>query len=254
MKKLIAANWKMYKVPHEARIEAEGLKTLLSSADLAEKEVVLFVPAINLISFAALCHGGAFSLPFTYGGQNFYPAEEGAFTGENSLNMISATGANWVLIGHSERRMYFHEDNAFLAQKLEFALNKGFSTVFCIGESLEEREANKLEEVLTNQLKEGLAKLPKDYEVEKLSIAYEPVWAIGTGKVANEADIEHAHSLVRKILAEIIQQKAEETRILYGGSVKPDNAASILKIKNVDGVLVGGASLDAESFNKIVIS
>ncbi len=255
MKKLMAANWKMYKTPEEARSEAEKLSTLLqdSSSQLVDKEVLLFVPAIDLLALSQLLDESR-ELPFMYGAQNFYPAMEGAFTGENSLEMVRATKAGWVLVGHSERRAYFKEDNALLATKAEFALQNGFRVVFCVGETLEERESGQLQSVIKSQLQEGLAKLPSDYDAKDFAIAYEPVWAIGTGKVASESDIEEAHALVRAILSEIIFEKSSETRILYGGSVKPDNAVNIMKIENVDGVLVGGASLQASSFIEIVLA
>ncbi len=255
MKQLMAANWKMFKTPQEARSEAEKLSALLhnSSEQLSNKEVLLFVPAIDLLALSSLQESDS-NLPFMYGAQNFYPAKEGAFTGENSLEMVKATNANWVLVGHSERRAYFKEDNEFLATKALFALENGFRVVFCVGETLEEREAGKLEEVLKKQLVEGLSKLPSSYNAEDFAVAYEPVWAIGTGKVASLADIKEAHALVRKILAEIIFEKSSETRLLYGGSVKADNAQDIMKVDNVDGVLVGGASLQASSFIEIVLA
>ncbi len=256
MKKLMAANWKMYKTMQEASSEAEALSSILLAefAQLSNKETVIFASATNLPALYSLRQSKTDKLSFDYGAQNFYPAQEGAYTGEISLDMIKATQANWVLVGHSERRAYFHEDNAFLAQKTEYALNNAFRVVFCIGETLEEREANNLRQVLEKQLKEGLAKLPANYKTEDLAIAYEPVWAIGTGKVASDADIEEAHAIVRELLTGIIAEKAQETRILYGGSVKPENAKTIVNIKNVDGVLVGGASLKADSFSKIVLS
>ncbi len=252
MLKLMAANWKMYKVPSQALESAKELIARLNTEPAEDKEVIVFAPATNLPSLLVAKATVPPEFPFGFGAQNFYPADEGAYTGEISVDMVKATGAQWVLIGHSERRAYFHESNEFLAQKLEFAIKNECRVVFCIGETLEEREDGKLQQVLEVQLKEGLAKLPKEYKVEDLAIAYEPVWAIGTGKVASEKDIEEAHATVRSILTEIVSEKAKETRILYGGSVKPENAQSIMAIANVDGVLVGGASLKAESFSEIV--
>lgn len=249
MKKLIAANWKMYKTPAEASLYATEFSNLLTETPLEGKEVVVFAPSINLPALASA--NAQQALPFMYGVENFYPANEGAYTGETSLSMATTLQATWALVGHSERRSLFAEENDFLAQKTEFALNAGFRVVFCIGESLEERENGQLKQVLESQLKEGLKSLPAGYSAEDLAIAYEPVWAIGTGKVASEQDIKEAHALVRALLVEILAGKAQETRILYGGSVKPANAGNILAIENVDGVLVGGASLDPESFNAI---
>ncbi len=249
MKKLIAANWKMFKKPEEANAYIKEFSSLLNESPLENREVLIFVPAVNLFCLANANTDN--SLPFMYGVQNFYPANEGAFTGENSLEAVKCLGPAWVLVGHSERRAIFNEDDAFLAQKTEFALNSGYKVCFCIGETLEEREDGKLKEVLKSQLEKGLAKLPADYAVEDLAIAYEPVWAIGTGKVASNDDIKEAHALVRELLTQILANKAQETRILYGGSVKADNAPAILAIENVDGVLVGGASLQAQSFNAI---
>ncbi len=249
MKKLIAANWKMFKTPEEASAYTKDFSELLSASALENREVLIFVPAINLCTLA--CANKEKSLPFMYGVQNFYPAKEGAFTGENSLEAIKGMQASWALVGHSERRAIFNESDEFLADKTEFALNAGYKVCFCIGETLEEREEGKLTEVLKTQLEKGLSKLPTSYKSEDLAIAYEPVWAIGTGKVASIDDIKEAHAIVRELLTQILASKAQETRILYGGSVKADNAKAILAVENVDGVLVGGASLQAESFNAI---
>ncbi len=249
MKKLIAANWKMFKTPEEASAYTQEFSALLKARALENREILVFVPAINLCTLAHENKQSA--LPFMFGVQNFYPAKEGAFTGENSLEAIKGMQATWALVGHSERRSLFNESDEFLADKTEFALNTGYKVCFCVGETLEEREEGKLTQVLKSQLEKGLAKLPASYKSEDLAIAYEPVWAIGTGKVASIADIKEAHALVRELLTQILSNKAQETRILYGGSVKADNAEAILAIDNVDGVLVGGASLQAESFNAI---
>ncbi len=254
MKKLIAANWKMYKIPAQALETAKELIARLNTEPMEnpkDKEIVVFAPSIALPSVLVAKATILPEFTFSYGAQNFYPALEGAYTGETSLDMVKSVGAEWALVGHSERRAIFGEKNDFLATKVEFALNNAVRVIYCIGETLEEREEGKLKEVLASQLKEGLALLPQDYKVEDLAIAYEPVWAIGTGKVASEDDILEAHALVRELLVEILANKATETRILYGGSVKPENAKSIMAIKNVDGVLVGGASLKADSFSEI---
>jgi triosephosphate isomerase len=166
--------------------------------------------------------------------------------------MILDAGAAWVLTGHSERRHILHENNTFVGQKTSFALACGLNVIACVGETLEEREAGKLYDVLTAQLNQTLAKLPTPLSPERLVIAYEPVWAIGTGKTANNEDIIEAHAIIRELLKDIIGTSVSQTRILYGGSVKAENASEIIKLENVDGLLVGGASLKAESFAKII--
>lgn len=250
MRKLMAANWKMYKNKAEAEEMVTNLATSLGGHCPNERDVVIFAPFTALSATAramAALHGGQ------VGAQNLYPAKEGAFTGEISPSMILDCGATWVLTGHSERRHILGESAAFVGQKTAFALEQGLNVVLCIGERLEEREAGRLAEVLRAQLKEGLEAVATwNFEPARLAVAYEPVWAIGTGKTAQNADIVQAHALVRDMLKEILGKKALETRILYGGSVKADNAATIVGLDNVDGVLVGGASLQAASFSAIV--
>lgn len=251
MKKLMAANWKMYKTSAEARETAEALCKLLPRA--LNCDVVLFPPFTALAAAAeAVCAVKGVEV----GGQNMYPAVEGAFTGEISPAMLRDAGASWVLVGHSERRHVLGESFDVVAQKTAFALTQGLKVMLCIGETLEEREAGHLEKVLTKQLNSALSPLPSTVSPEQIAIAYEPVWAIGTGKVAGPAEILAAHALVRRLTVASLQPQmganAEKVRILYGGSVKPDNAGTILALDNVDGVLVGGASLQAESFARIV--
>lgn len=251
MQKLMAANWKMYKTSAEARETAEALCKLLPRA--LDREVVLFPPFTALSAAAeAVCAVKGVAV----GGQNMYPAVEGAFTGEISPAMLRDAGATWVLVGHSERRHVLGESSALVAKKTAFALEQGLKVMLCIGETLEEREAGKLEEVLTEQLQSALSSVPSTVTPDQLAIAYEPVWAIGTGKVAGPAEILEAHALARRLTVAALQAQlgtnAAKIRILYGGSVKPDNAGTILTLDNVDGVLVGGASLQAESFARIV--
>lgn len=251
MQKLMAANWKMYKTSSEARETAEALCGLLPRG--LNRDVVLFPPFTALAATAEpACRVKGVSV----GGQNFYPAVEGAFTGEISPAMLRDAGASWVLVGHSERRHVLGEGLNFIAKKTAFALSQGLKVMLCIGETLEEREAGRLESVLAEQLQSALASLPSTITPEQLAVAYEPVWAIGTGKVAGPAEILQAHALVRRLTVQNLQAQlganAAKVRILYGGSVKPDNAATILGLDNVDGVLVGGASLQAESFVRIV--
>jgi triosephosphate isomerase len=186
------------------------------------------------------------------GAENVYPANEGAFTGEISPVMIKACGASWVLTGHSERRHILGESDEFVGEKTAFALQSGLRVMLCIGETLEERESGLLRNALERQLKLGLKNVPAETPAEALAIAYEPVWAIGTGKTATNDDIVETHAICRELMREIMGARADESPLLYGGSVKPANAGAILTLDNVDGVLVGGASLKADSFTQII--
>jgi triosephosphate isomerase len=247
MKKLMAANWKMFKTAQEAKDTAAGLVKLVGKLS-EDREVVVFPPftALHAAGEVFSKHEG-----YSFGGQNVCAASEGAFTGEISPAMLKDAGCTWVLTGHSERRALFGETSEQVGEKTTFALNNGLNVCLCIGETLEEREAGKLEAVIAEQLEKGLATIP-DTEPARLAVAYEPVWAIGTGKVAGPEEIVEAHAIVRAKLLDILGGKANTTRVLYGGSVKPENATQIITLDNVDGVLVGGASLKAESFSKIV--
>ncbi len=248
MNKLMAANWKMFKTRTEAADTVSALCALLEKENTQERDVLIFAPftaieaAVKAVAPAAAMYIGA---------QNFYPQPEGAFTGEISTAMLQDVGATWVLVGHSERRSIFGESLELLQDKTQYALEKKVKVVFCVGESLEEREAGALEKVLQEQLA-CLKVLAPQIDAENFAVAYEPVWAIGTGKVAGPEEIVQAHALVRKILENNLGEKGSKIRILYGGSVKADNASSILLLDNVEGVLVGGASLQAESFARIV--
>lgn len=252
MQKIIAANWKMHKIRPQAAETAAALALALQKGT-PDKRLVLVFPPFTDIATVANAFEGINDL--AVGGQNFYPAEQGAFTGEISPAMLRDAGATWALTGHSERRHIFDESDAIIAKKTEFGIEKDFKVMLCIGETLKEREAGELETVLERQLStaisplkaKGINNLPT-----KLAIAYEPVWAIGTGKVAGPAEILDAHAKTRKILASHLGEDAKEMPILYGGSVKADNAGSILGLENVDGLLVGGASLEAESFLAII--
>ncbi len=248
MKKLMAANWKMYKNQAEAATTVDELCEFLQNINKEEREVLIFAPFTCIAKAKAAIKN---SVPLSIGAQNFYPAKDGAFTGEISTHMLRDVQAHWILVGHSERRSIFNESLQLVEEKLLFALNEGFKVVFCVGESLEEREAGQLQHVLEAQL-ESLKKISKDVPADHVAVAYEPVWAIGTGKVAGPDEIIEAHAMVREALIKNMGSKGAATRILYGGSVKADNATSIIKLDNVDGVLVGGASLQAESFAKIV--
>jgi triosephosphate isomerase len=214
----------------------------------AGREVLVCPPFTAIAAVAAVFAGKP---GFLTGAQNVYPKEEGAFTGEISPEMLKEAGASWVLTGHSERRSILGESDEEVGVKTAFALAQGLNVVLCIGETLTQREAGRLEQVLERQLAAGLADVPPSCPPSRLAVAYEPVWAIGTGKVAGPKEILEAHAMVRKLLSEKAGM-SRDVRILYGGSVKPDNASEIIGLDNVEGVLVGGASLQAESFSRIV--
>jgi triosephosphate isomerase len=251
MKLLMAANWKMHKTRDQAAETARELVELTESALPGDREVLLFPPFTCLSAVADVLKGRT---GYSLGGQNFYPAEQGAFTGEISPDMLADAGCASALVGHSERRHVLGEEDDFLARKVSFGLEQGLNIVLCIGETLEQRKAGQLTEILQHQLQTALKGLDLPGIETRLSVAYEPVWAIGTGEVAQTGDIAQAHAMVRENLTGLFGTSGEKVRILYGGSVKPDNTADIISIDNVDGVLVGGAGLHAESFSRIVLA
>lgn len=246
MQKLIAANWKMFKTRAQAKLFVEELAQLLPESP--EAEVVVFPPFTALES--TLDQAVAKAPWLQVGAQNFYPALEGPFTGEISPSMLLDVGVNYSLVGHSERRQSLHESLDLVSLKTSFALNHGLKVVLCIGETLAERQGNQLEQVLKNQLAHLRQMENKDL-LQNLNIAYEPIWAIGTGQVATAEDIVSAHTLIKQLLSQILPVKFLP-RLLYGGSVKPENAPQILQLEHVDGLLVGGASLQARSFVDII--
>ena len=250
MKKLMAANWKMYKTWEEARDTAEDLVKLTASKLPDDREVLIFPPFTALKDVAQALSADGFSA----GGQDYYIEEEGAFTGEISPMMLKDVGAEYGLTGHSERRHILGEDDEFIGRKTAYGLQCGLKVILCVGEKIDERKGHKVEEVLKRQLRVGLKDVPRDIEPDRLSVAYEPVWAIGTGEVAGPEEIVHAHAFIRKILVSMFKDNANEMRVLYGGSVKPGNCGEIIALDNVDGVLVGGASLLSESFSQIVLA
>lgn len=245
-KPLIAANWKMYKTPAEAE---EYVKTFLPLVKGHDRDEIAICPSDTSLStvIAAVAGSG-----IGVGAQNMHYAYEGAYTGETSALMLAAVGVKYILIGHSERRQYFCETDELVNQKIHTACRLELVPILCIGESLEDREAGKTEEVLLRQLSiafKGVA--PSD--AQTMTIAYEPVWAIGTGKTATPELAAHAHFVIRSEVARLLGRSvADEIRIIYGGSVKPDNASALLNQPGIDGALVGGASLDPQSFAKIV--
>jgi triosephosphate isomerase len=211
-------------------------------------EIVVCPTAVALSAVSAAAKGSTIAV----GAQNCYPQESGAFTGELSPQMIADVGCAWTIIGHSERRQYFGEADAFLNEKLHFALQSGLKVMFCIGETLEERESGKMNQVLTRQITEGLKGLTDD-QFAGLAVAYEPVWAIGTGKTATPEQAQEAHAFIRGLVKDLFGEgPADGLRIQYGGSVKPDNAAELISKPDLDGFLVGGASLKADSFAGII--
>jgi len=239
---IVAGNWKMQKTGGEARAWVEDL--LGASGGLAAGVRLRIYPSfVALESVARLARGSRLEI----GAQNLHPERGGAFTGEISAPMILDAGVESVLIGHSERRHLFGEADEFLARKVAAALSAGLRPLFCIGEDLGERESGRTEAVLESQIERGLRSLSAD-EAGRLELAYEPVWAIGTGRVAEVGQIASAHAGIRERLAGLWGDVGRRVPLLYGGSVKPDNATEILGLPAVDGVLVGGASLEVEGF------
>ncbi len=245
-KKVIAANWKMYKTPVQAQEFVQAFLPLVANHD--RDEIVLCPSDTSLSVVIAAVSGSNVAV----GAQNMYFADEGAFTGETSPLMLKAINATHVILGHSERREYFGETDETVNKKLLAALNHGLKPIVCVGEVLAERESGKTEEVLLRQIRKALEGVTGGQCMSTV-IAYEPVWAIGTGKTATPEMAEEAHAIIRKDIARTLGRKvADATRILYGGSVKPENAASLMSQPEIDGALVGGASLDPQSFAKIV--
>ena len=252
MQKIFAANWKMYKTRAQATQSATDLAKGLEHIP-AGRDVVVFSPFTSISCVAEAFKGVA---ALSAGGQNCYPAEEGAFTGETSPAMLLDAGATWVLAGHSERRHVMGEDDALVARKTVFALEHGLNVLLCIGETLDEREAGRLNAVLERQLAAVFSTMPESLRgaalVGKLAVGYAPVWAIGTGKVAGPEEVLDAHAVTRALLQKLVGETADKLPILYGGSVKPNNAGGLMALDNVDGLLVGGASLEAQSFLQII--
>jgi triosephosphate isomerase len=244
--KLIAANWKMYKNPNQTRDFFREFLPLI--AGHTRDEIVICPPYVDLCAAV----GAVKESNVGVGAQNIYWKEEGAFTGEISPSMLLAVACTHVIIGHSERRQYFGETDDTVNLKLKAALKAGLIPIVCIGEVLEEREAGLTEDVLRRQCLRAFHAI-SGKKAAKLVMAYEPVWAIGTGKTATPQMASEAHVMIRAEAAKAFGQEfATQMRILYGGSVKPENAKALMHGQEIDGVLVGGASLDAKSFAAIV--
>jgi len=242
---LIAGNWKMHKTQAEARALAREIRQGVLPEALVE--VMVAPPYTALSAVAAELQDS----PIRLAAQDTFWERQGAYTGAISPVMLADAGCHYVIVGHSERRQHFGDTNQAVNRKLLAVLEAGPVPILCIGETIEERQTEKTFQVVAEQLREGLADLPGEAR-ERLVIAYEPVWAIGTGLTATPGQAQEVHAFIRSLLREVVDHAAETTRILYGGSVTPDNAASLLSQPDIDGALVGGASLKADSFLKII--
>lgn len=245
-KPLIAGNWKMHKTCSQAEELIQELRQELDG--YTEVDVLICPPFTALSSAAELLEGSRIKL----GAQNVSWADEGAFTGEISSSMLLDCGCEYVIIGHSERRHLFRESDDMINQKIRQVVGTPLKPILCIGETLSDRERGRVEDVVLGQLEQAVAKLTAE-EISRIIIAYEPVWAIGTGRTATPETAEEVHQMIRNWLSEVHSDTlAENSRILYGGSVKPENIGELMAQKDIDGALVGGASLQAENFAQIV--
>jgi triosephosphate isomerase len=238
----LAANWKMNKTVGETQAFLHEFIPLVK--DVNNAEIVIAPPFTSLFTASSLLKGSNVHLA----AQNVFYEEKGAYTGEVAPAMLTDVGCAHVIIGHSERRQYFGETDGILNKKVKAARKQHLKIIFCIGESLDEREAGKTFEVLKREIEEGLKDIPSD----NLVVAYEPIWAIGTGKTATTEQAQEAHKYIRERLSSLYGATAQSIRILYGGSVTPDNIDVLMKCEDVDGALVGGAGLKADSFARIV--
>ena len=245
-KKVIAGNWKMNKTTKEAIELANGLKRELYKVD--DVEIIICPPFTTLDEVSEVVYESNIEL----GAQNMHWEDSGAFTGEVSGLMLKDLNCRFVILGHSERRQYFHESNEIVNKKITAALKIGLISIVCVGETLQEREKGKTFQVLTDHVTNSLKGLNAD-QMKNIYIAYEPVWAIGTGKTATPEQAQEAHQFIRELIKKNHSaQIAEEIIILYGGSVKPGNTKELVFQKDIDGALVGGASLETKSFSEIV--
>jgi triosephosphate isomerase (TIM) len=248
-KKIVAGNWKMNMDYEEGLSLFSEVVNMVHDEVTGKQHVVVCSPFIHLHSLAQLAKANA---KVSIGAQNAHQAESGAYTGEISARMIHSTGAEYVILGHSERRQYFGETNELLAKKTDTALKNSLKPIFCIGETLQEREANQHFNVIKTQLEEGVFHLDA-IKFAQVVLAYEPVWAIGTGVTATSAQAQEIHAFIRKeIAAKYGQQVADDITILYGGSCNPKNAGELFAQPDIDGGLIGGASLKSRDFVDIV--
>lgn len=243
---LLAGNWKMHTTIGEAEQLAKAVA--MACEGLADRDVMIAPPFTALAAVGRVLTG----TPVLLGAQNIHWEEKGAYTGEISPLMLKDTGGSMAIVGHSERRHIFHEDDTTINRRLTGAMAHGITPVFCIGETLTQREAGTTMAVLEAQVRAGLVGIELTAP-DRLVIAYEPVWAIGTGKTATEMQAQEIHTFLRRLLGSIFEKNiAAQLRILYGGSVKPDNIDRLMQMADIDGVLVGGAALAAESFKRII--
>jgi triosephosphate isomerase len=243
---VIAGNWKMHKTIEEARALARAIRDGAGGA--SHCVIVLAPPFTSLAAVASEIKGSSIQLA----GQNVHWEPKGAFTGEISVPMLEDAGCAMVIIGHSERRQYFGETDETVNRRVRAAVNSSLKAIVCIGETLAEREAGRVHDVITQQLAGGLAGLTRD-ALSHIILAYEPVWAIGTGRTASPEIAQEVHKAIRDWLSrQFGNEAAQEVRILYGGSVKPDNVSVLMRQPDIDGALVGGACLEAESFLRII--
>ncbi len=247
-KYFIAGNWKMNKTAAEAVELINGINALVGSQTAVD---VAVCPPFTALDAASKALKGS---TVVLGAENCYPKASGAFTGEIAPNMLKEFGTSYVVLGHSERREYFKETDAFINEKVKAVLENGMMPILCVGETLEQREANETIAIVSAQTEGGLAGVSAD-DAEKVVVAYEPVWAIGTGKTATPAMAQEVHAEIRKVLEKLFgAEGAQKVRILYGGSMKPENADALLAEKDIDGGLIGGAALKADSFAALVNS
>ena len=248
-KKIVAGNWKMTTTVPEGVELAKAV--VEKSAQLPENVGLIVAPPFtHLASVASVLKGSKVQLS----AQNCADHEKGAYTGEVSVSMLASVGCQWTILGHSERRQYYGETDEKLVEKVKLALAGGLGVILCVGENLDQREAGKHFDVVTDQIKNVLYNFTAD-DMEKIIVAYEPVWAIGTGKTATAEQAEEIHACIRKVLADKFgAQVADDTTILYGGSCKPSNAKELFAQKDIDGGLIGGAALKADDFIQIALS
>lgn len=243
---LLAGNWKMHKTVKESLNLVEQLKK--ACGEVKDREILVCPPFLSITSLKESLHGSNIKL----GAQNLFWEMQGAFTGEVSGSMLKEAGCDYCIIGHSERRQYFGETDQTVQKKMKAAFQFGLIPIVCVGETLNEREGNIYFKVVEKQIQEGAKSLNAD-EAVKLVVAYEPVWAIGTGKTATPGQAEEMHAFIRTNLTNLYGKEiADKIRILYGGSIKPDNVDSLMAQPDIDGGLVGGASLKSEDFSRIV--
>ena len=247
-KNIVAGNWKMNKNLTESQALITEIRGIVRDENTNKAEVIICPTALVLASASKLLDGSSVKL----GAQNCHFEESGAYTGELSPSMLKSVGVTHVIIGHSERRQYFNENNEMLAKKASAAVKIGLTVLFCVGETKEERESNSFFDVIKSQISEGLFHLTAK-EMESIVIAYEPVWAIGTGLTATSDQAEEIHAYIRTLISgKFGDETAQNTSILYGGSVKPDNAVELFSRENIDGGLIGGAALKARDFIDII--